>query len=309
MRKHKLAAFASLAMVLLSLIPQIHLWIVRGRESNGAYVTIQGDEPLYAAYINSLLHERTRRNDSYGGKDDTPAAPLPESTFSIQFIPPYVITFFARLFGASASTAMIALLGAGALLGSIALCWMLDSVTDDHRLAAAGTLFVLCFGGLAGGHGLVGLLVHTTDLSMPSLPFLRRYQPAASFPFLLVFIGLVWHTLTAQTKRRATIAAVIAGSTLGLLIFSYLYLWTAAAAWLVSVSLLWFILRRDDRRNLLLALTIIGAIATLVFLPYLYLVSHRPASLDEQQTLALTHRPDLFRVPEILGVIILIILA
>src|SRR5215510_4700704 len=104
MRKHKLAAFASLAMVLLSLIPQIHLWIVRGRESNGAYVTIQGDEPLYAAYINSLLHERTRRNDPYGGRDDNPSAPLPESTFSIQFLPAYVIALIGRVSGSSAST-------------------------------------------------------------------------------------------------------------------------------------------------------------------------------------------------------------
>src|SRR5262249_7262295 len=146
---------------------------------------------------------------------------------------------------------------------------------EDNQIAAAGVLFVLCFGGLAGGHALVGLLVKTTDLSMPSLPFLRRYQPAASFPFLLVLIGLVWHTLTAQTKRRSFLAALLAGVTLGLLIFSYLYLWTAAAAWLVCVGLLWFLLRPDDRRNLVYTLTIITAVTALVFVPYLYLVSHR----------------------------------
>src|SRR5215510_13167899 len=123
MGKYKPAALAALAMVVLSMIPQIHLWLVRGREWNGAYVTIQGDEPLYVAYINSLIDGRARRNDPYGGKDDRPTAHLPESTFSIQFIPPYVITLFARLFGASASTAMTALLGVGALLASIALYW------------------------------------------------------------------------------------------------------------------------------------------------------------------------------------------
>src|SRR5262249_38049652 len=182
------------------------------------------------------------------------------------------------------------------------------SVTGNQQIAAVGTLFVLCFGGLAGGHALVGLLVKTADLSMPSLPFLRRYQPSASFPFLMVFIGLVWRALTAHRKRRVIFAALLVGITLGLLIFSYLYLWTAAVAWLVTVGLVWFLLRRNERRNLLFALTIIASIATLVFIPYLYLISNRPATLDEQQTLTLTHHPDLLRIPEILGVLILIIL-
>jgi hypothetical protein len=307
-KKHKLCALASLAMIFLSLLPQIHLWLVRGREWNGAYVQIQGDEPLYVAYLNSLLHGRTRKNDPYGALDDNARAPLAESTFSIQFIPPYVITVFARLFGASASTTMIALLAVGALLASLAMCWLLRAVTDDYALAAAGVLFVLCFGGMAGGHALLGLLVVTKDLSMPSLPFLRRYQPAASFPLLILFIGLVWHALNVQTKRRAIAAATLAGVTFGLLILSYLYLWTAAAAWLVCVSGLYLWFRREDKWKLFRAIGIVAAIAAVAFVPYLYMVSHRPATLDEQQTLAFTHRPDLFRVPELLGLILLILL-
>jgi hypothetical protein len=295
-------------MGLLSIVPQIHLWVIRGRDWNGAYVQIQGDEPLYAAYVNSLLHGRTRKNDPYGAIDDNPSAPVPESTFSIQFIPPYVVSFFARLFGASASTAMIALLGIGALLASIAMYWLLNSVTDDRELATAGTLFVLCLGGMAGGHALLGLLLVTKDLSMPSLPFLRRYQPAASFPLLIVFIGLVWHALVAQTKRHATMAATIAGVTFGLLVLSYLYLWTAAGAWLVCVSGLWLWLRRDDRWRLFGTIGIVAAIAAVAFVPYFYLVSKRPPTLDEQQTLTHMHRPDLFRMPELLGLIVLIIL-
>src|SRR5438445_10456420 len=104
----KWCAITCLAMMLLSLIPQIHLWLVRGRDWNGAYVSPQGDEPLYSAYINSLIDGRTRRNDPFAARDDTITAPLPESTFSIQFIPPYVISSLARVFGASASTAIIA---------------------------------------------------------------------------------------------------------------------------------------------------------------------------------------------------------
>jgi len=295
------------AMVLLSLLPQFHLWLIRGREWNGNYVQIQGDEPLYAAYVNSLLHGRTRRNDPYGGRDDKPAARLPESTFSIQFLPAYVIAFLARIFGASASTAMIALLGLCGLLSSVVMCWLFKSVTADRELTAAATLFVLCLGGLAGGHGLLGLLLVTKDLSMPSLPFLRRYQPAASFPVFILFIGLVWRALVMETKRRWWIAS-LAGVTFGALIFSYFYFWTAAIAWLATFSALWLFFRRRETSKLIATVGIIGAIAALAFIPYGYLVSHRPATLDEQQTLVLTHRPDLFRVPELMGLIVLTIL-
>src|SRR6266699_6955024 len=153
--KWKWCAVACLAMVLLSLVPQIHRWIARGRDWNGAYVSPQGDEPLYSAYINALIDGRTRKNDPFAAKDSTPASPLPESTFSIQFIPPYVISFLARTFGASAATAMIAVLGAAGLLATLSVFWLLNSMVGDARIAAAGTLFVLCLGGLAGGHGLL----------------------------------------------------------------------------------------------------------------------------------------------------------
>ena len=301
----KLCALTCLAMVLLSLIPQLHLWLVRGREWNGAYVSLQGDEPFYSAYINSLIDGRARRNDPYAARDNTPQSPIPESTFSIQFIPAYVLAFLARVFGASASTALIVLLGVAGLLASLSVFWLLNSVVGDSRLAAAGTLFVLCLGGLAGGHGLVGLLLKT-DLSIPSLPFLRRYQPAAAFPLFFVFNVLVWQALTSQSKRGARVRAVFAGLTLAVLVFSYLYLWTAAVAWLSCIGLLWFCFRPSDRRKTLAVLTTIGAITALALLPYVYLVSHRAANLDEQQTLASTHQPDLFRILEILGAVILI---
>lgn len=306
-RRWKWCIAVSLAMVLLSLLPQIHLWIVRGRDWHGNYVQIQGDEPLYAAYINSLAHGRTRRNDPYGGRDDNGAARLPESTFSIQFIPAYVISLLTRVCGASASSAMIALLGFGGLFASLAMCWLFKSVTDDRALAAAGTLFVLCLGGMAGGHGLLGLLLVTKDLSMPSLPFLRRYQPAASFPVFILFIGLLWRAVVAETRRR-WLMAVLAGVTFGVLIFSYLYFWTAALAWVAIFTALWLFFRRSEKRKLLSSVGIIAGIAAIAFVPYGYLVSHRPATIDEQQTLVLTHRPDLFRVPELLGLIVLLIL-
>src|SRR5215470_4836808 len=169
--KWKLCALASMAMVLLALLPQIHLWIVRGRDWNGAYVSIQGDEPLYSAYINALIDGRTRKNDPFGGRDSTASAPLPESTFSIQFVPAYVISFLARTFGASASTAFIVLLGVAALLASLSVFWLLNCVAGDHRLAAVGTLFVLCFGCVVGRYGIFETFL---DIGIPALHFLRR---------------------------------------------------------------------------------------------------------------------------------------
>ncbi len=270
-------------------------------------MSTQGDEFLYSAYINALLDGRTRRNDPFGGKDSTAKAPLPESTFSIQFIPAYLISSLARAFGASASSAFIVLTGAAALLASISIFWLLENVVGDVGLAAAGTLFVLCFGGLAGGHGLLGLLL-TSDLSIPNLPFLRRYQPAAAFPLFFVFNLLVWRALTSPNKRRARVSSVLAGFCLAVLVFSYLYLWTAAVGWLLIMGLLWLCFRPSDRWKAVSVLTTIGAIAAIAFAPYAYLVSHRAATTDEQQTLISTHQPDLFRVPEILGAIVLVAL-
>src|SRR6476620_11835810 len=191
--KWKLCALVSLVMVFLSLMPQIHLWVVRGRDWNGAYVSPHGDEPLYSAYINALIDGRPRKNDPFGGRDDPAGAPLPESIFSIQFVPAYVISFLARTFGASASTSFIVLIAATALFASLAVFWLLYSIVADPELAASGTLFVLCLGGFAGSYGVFGTLV---DVAYPVLPFLRRYQPAAVFPLYFVFNLLVWRALT-----------------------------------------------------------------------------------------------------------------
>jgi hypothetical protein len=294
-------------MVLLSLVPQIHLWIVRGRDWNGVYVSPQGDEPLYSAYINALIDGRARKNDPFGGKDSSPSAPLPESIFSIQFVPAYMLALPARAFGASASTIFIILIAVAALLSSLSVFWLLNSVAGDYRIAAAGTVFVLCVGALAGGNGLLGILLKP-DLSIPSLPFLRRYQPAVAFPLFFVFNVLVWRALSNRSKRGAVLYAVLAGLTLATLVFSYLYLWTATAAWLVCIGVLWSYFRSTDRRKSLAVLTTVGVISGLALLPYLYLLSQRAATLDEQQILISTHSPDLLRIDEILGAGILVVL-
>jgi hypothetical protein len=52
-------------------------------------------------------------------------------------------------------------------------------------------------------------------------------------------------------------------------------------------------------------IVLVFAIAALV--PYLWMLSHRAATVDAAQALALTHRPDLFRLPEIVSVLALLL--
>jgi len=292
-------------MVLLSLLPQIHLWMVRGKDWNGAYVYSQGDEPLYSAYVNALINGRTRKNDPFGGTDSSAGASLPESIFSIQFVPAYATALPARVLGISASTAFIVLIAVAALLTSLSVFRLIQCVTSDHRLAAAGTLFVLCLGRFVGRYGLFGTFL---DIGFPALPFLRRYEPSAAFPLFFVFQLVVWRALTNENKRRIQAFVILAGLILALLVFSYLYLWTAAAVWLGCIGLLWFYFRPSDRWKTIAAVAVITAITAVALAPYAYMVLHRAPTLDEQQILVVTHQLDLFRVHEILCMIILVAL-
>ena len=301
----KLCALTFLAIVLLSLIPQVHLWIVRGHDWNGAFVGPYGDELLYSAYVNALMDGRPRKNDPFGGRNNSPSAPLPESLFSIQFVPAYAIALPARAFGVSASTAFIVLIAVAAFLASLSVFWLLNCVTGDRLVATAGTLFVLCLGCVVGRYGLFGTFL---DIGFPAMPFLRRYEPAVAFPLFFVFQLWVWQALTAESKRRAVAYATVAGLTLAVLVFSYLYLWTAAAAWLACIGTLWLYFRSSDWWKTLTTLTTIGTITAVALAPYVYLLSHRAAALDEQLILISSHHTDLLRPHEILGAVILVAL-
>ncbi len=303
----KWAALAVTAITFLSFMPQLRFWLARGSDWQGSYVALQPDEVLYSAYINALIDGRPRRTDPAAGRDDHPQAPLPESLFSIQFIPPFIIASIARSCGATASTAFIVLAGTVGLLSGLSVFWLLISLTGDNRLAGAGVLLVLCFGALAAGQGLIGLLLNP-DVKYLGLPFLRRYLPSAPFPLFFVFSTLVWQALTMANKRDATIRAVLAGTTFGVLIFSYFYLWTAAAAWVVCVAFLWLFMRRSERPRSIRVLVIMSMPALLALAFYLSLLSRIPAALDNLVVLTPTHRPDLFRMPEIVGAFILVLI-
>jgi hypothetical protein len=303
--KWKWCLVTSLAMVLLSMVPQIHLWIVRGRDWNGAYVSPQGDEIYYSGYINALINGRPRKNDPFGGRDDSPSAPLPESTFSIQFIPAYAIAIPSRVFHLSASSAFIIVTAIAAFLASLSVFRLLETVTADRRTATAGTLFVLCLGWVVGRYGIFNTYF---DIGIPALHFLRRYQPAVAFPSFFFFQLLVWRSLTSQDARRRIWLSLSAGLILASLIFSYLYLWTAAAAWLACLGFLWLCSRRHELSKIVTVLAIISLTTGFPLLAYLHLIALRSPTLDQQQTFIATRLPDPWRAHELVGTAIIVAL-
>jgi hypothetical protein len=299
--------FCSLAIILLAVIPQLSFVVSRHGEWHGAYSQSGGlgDEAAYSAYIQALIDGRPRRSDPYTGRDDRPGRNEPESLFSIQCVPAYLIALPSRALGINASTAFIALRPLAALAAALAVFWLLFSTTGDRRLASAGTIAVLCLGTfvpLSQGK----LTAIEAYLLNNYLPFLRLYMPAAPFPLFWILAALVWHSFASQTQKRRIWSLVGAGVVFDLLIFSYFYLWTAAAAWLVCLAILWSFLRRDDFRKVLTNFGTIGLFALPALMFYGLLLSHRAQTVEGVQLLALTHRPDLWRGSEILAGAVLI---
>jgi hypothetical protein len=298
------AVFAGCVLSLLSIYPQLQLWVARGNLSSQALAYNQGlgDEVAYAAYVNSLIAGRPRLNDPYTGRDGS----QPESLFSIQFVPAYTIALTARAFGLSSTEAFILLTPVAAFLTALALFWLIVMVTGNNRLAVCGVFAVLCLGTLVSGEGTIGMWVGKT-VHFDYFPFLRRYQPAASFPLIIVFFSLVWRVFSGETKRWLLLST-ITGVVLGLLVFSYFYLWTAALAWLVLLTLMWAVARPADRPVLLRATAVIGAILATALIPYLILLSHRAETTESVQALVLWQAPDIFSPSELAGGLVMLVL-
>ncbi len=295
-------------MLLLALYPQFNLWRLRGAEWNGSYAYNDLDEVAYAAYLNALITGRPRRNDPYTWRDDRPGQPQAESLFSIQFIPPYALALVARATGLSASWAMILASCLGGIGAALALFWLIARITNDERFAASATLFVLCLGTLACAQGAVTHLIYD-GAAYPYLPFLRRYVPALPFPIFFVMCALVWRALATESRRAALVSAGGAGASFALLVFSYFYLWTTAAAWLCCLALLWLLVRPLEYRRDFRAFAVTGGLALLSLMPYAYLLSRRAPTMDDVQLLTRTHAPDLFRPPMLIGISVCLLLA
>lgn len=308
----RLGIFAAVALTLLALYPQFALIAKRGQEWNGSYAYFSQDEIAYSAYVNALIQGRPRRNDPYTGRDDATGTPegQHESLFSIQFIPPYLVALPARLFGLSATTVFILLTIIVAFASALALFWLIALVTNDDRVAAAGALAVLCLGTFAVLYAPLRMLLGSdTTYTFEYFPFLRRYVPGVPFPLLFVFCALVWRAHAREDKRTQLRDSLLAGAVFSLLVFSYFYLWTAAAAWLACLALLWLIARPAGYRSALKQFGRIGLFSIAALVPYFILLSNRAPTMDTVQLLALSHAPDFSRSSIKLGLIVCALIA
>ncbi len=297
---------AALAMAVVALVPQLHLWLERGRDWHGSSFSFFIDEAAYEAYVNALIDGRPRLNDPYTGRDDGTGARQAESLFSIQFIPAYACALPARLFNVSAAAVFIILWPLAAFATTLALARLMGVVTGDERTAAVVALVVLCFCTFIQK---AARLLRGLETAYLPLPFLRRYLPALPFAFFFIFCLLAWRALAADERRTSLANAFFAGIAFALLVYSYFYLWTAAAAWLACLALLWLAAStREDRRRAARPLLVIAAVAALSLAPYAWLIARRAPTMNTVQALVHTRAADLFRTSELLGALALVVL-
>jgi len=304
----RLGLLAAAVVVVFGLYPLVALPLARGRDWNGALPFVEADEHAYAAYVRALADGRPRRNDPYSGRDDAAGAPLPESFFSIQFVPPQIVALAARALrlDASAAFALVTLLVA--LLTPLVLFRLLADATEDARLAAAGALFVLCLSTVPTVYGPVQYLLGTTPIVLSYPPFLRRYVPALPFPVLFLFYLCVARALASRQRRARIVSVFLAALCFAALVYSYFYLWTTALAWACCLLALWLVFRPGGWRAGAKTLAVVGALSAAALPPYFLLVSRRDAGIDISHQLTATRAPDLFRTPEVLALLLLLAL-
>ena len=294
----KHALLPAIVMAVLAAYPQLSLLIVKGSPWHGAYVVSNYDETAYSAYINALVNGKPRLNDPFVAADDTGR----ESLYSIQFLPAYLIAIPARVLGISTSTAFIILGLCLAVLSAVALFSFIHLATGDPMLSGVGALLIMCFGTAVAFQGELSHFVRGYVL-IDFFPFLRRYQPGFAFPLFFVFCGLVWRSFTDVVRRRSILFAVASGICFGLLVFSYFYLWTTAAAWLGCMVIVSFICLREYRRQIVTSTGVIGAFVCASLIPYWMMLGNRSSDLDAVGLLTNTHLPDLAHPTLILGML------
>ena len=296
---------------LFALLPQIDLWISRGTEWNGTYAISACDEPAYAAYMQSIIDGTPRRNSPYSGRLDTPDTPQKESLFSIQVFSTYPIALFARTFGFSSSTAMILLSIVCGFASAFAVFWLFYLISENNPLSFVGTIAVLLCGWLSAGPGNPFSLFLTgiETFEHTPLPFLRRTNPAISFPIVFIFFVCVWNFLQAKTNSRKLLFSVSAWLCFSATVYSYFYHWTTVLAWFVGLMFLLGMLQYDCLRKNIKYFLGLGVALVFALVPYVILVSSRASQMDSTQLLVLTHESDLWRTPELISYLSIILLA
>jgi hypothetical protein len=300
---------AALAVTFLAVLPSLQVWRTRGGAWADSDASFSGDEVAYCAYVNALLDGRPRRNDPYAGHDQTPH----ESLFSIQFIPPYAIAGLARLFSLTAAQAFFLLNFLLPFAAALALYWLLYGLLQDAAWAAAGAVFALCLGTYALLYGTLRTAFGwDTTYTFAYLPFMRRYVPAFAFPLFWAFIACAVKALKPDLSppaARRLLPAACSGFLFAALVFSYFYIWTAAASWFALWAVFCWLAQPADRTRMRGPLLLILLIALTALLPYGWLVAQRAPEMDTTQLLALSRAPDFSRSSLKLGLIVCALLA
>jgi hypothetical protein len=303
-----LASAAGIILAILAVYPQMNLKNLRGEDFEGAFASCDLDEMAYASYLQALIDGRPRKNDPYTGRDDSNETAQPESLFSIQFFPAYLVAIPVKILGLSASEMMPVVSAFSAFFTALALFWLIVSITGDDYLAFVGTLIVIVGSALIIGIGAInGFYEHGT--AYPFFPFLRRYIPSAAFPFLFAFFACLWNGLKAETDKKRVVYSIFASLCFASLVFSYFYVWTSAAAVLFGLTLFVLLFKTENSRRDLIFLAVTGAFCVLSLAPYALLLSNRDETMDKAQLLVFTRQPDLLRRVEVIGYIVLTAIA
>lgn len=287
--------------LLLALAPQIALRFARGSAGAGTYFSFNPDEAPYLAYVNALKEGRPRKSDPFSGRDERAGAPQPESIFSIQFVPAYVIALSARVSGVSSQTAFKILSCLVAICAALGVYVLIRLVSGADYQAAAGTLIVLCCGSLRFAPFITRL---SPRGRAQYFPFLRSYVPSFAFPLFILFVIMVWACSRSKNGRKQLVVGLAAAAVFLVLVFSYFYLWTAALAWLGILAVLWLLLRPDKYQQSLCGIAIIISVAIVGLFFYWRFVAHRATSTDAFQVVTRSHWPDLMRLPELIGIVV-----
>jgi hypothetical protein len=305
----RLGLLAAAAVTAVGVYSLVALPLSRGAGWNGLVPYLEADEHAYAAYANALAEGRPRRNDPYTGRDDSPREPQPESFLSIQFAPAYASAAAARLLGVQVSTvfALITLVACVAL--PLVIFRLALSVTGDARVAAVCAVAVVCLGTVPTTYGPARFVLGCGPLLFLYPVFLRRYVPALALPLYFGFLALAWRARPGARRARACVLA--AGLVFALLVFTYFYLWTAAAAWLAAFAALRVASARASERREQLRLfgLTAAAAASLALVSSFALLARRDPTIDATHWLVRTRAPDLFRGPEVFGLLVLAALA
>ena len=242
--KWRFGIIAGIFVAVFALYPQFKMIYLRGSDWQGNYAYNDIDEVAYASYLRALIDGRPRKNDPYTGRDDTPENPQPESLFSIQFAAPYLVAIPARILGIGAPWAMtLAGMFAG-FFAALAVFWLIAQITNNSWFAMMGSLLVIAGGALAAGEGAIGE-ISGWSYAYPYFPGLRRYIPAIAFPVFFILCGLVWELLKNSEQKKRILYSVLACFSFAFMVFSYFYIWTTAAAWLVCLVILWILVRPE----------------------------------------------------------------